>query len=315
MKTAFVSAALLLSFASFAQTSFDSSSKEKNENIIIRKKGGTKEKTTIVIDGDKVTINGKPAEDYKNSDIEITENDNFDNEPFPPPPPAPALPPHGGSKMFFRNFNSTQNKAFLGVASNSDEGGATIRSVTKNSPAEKAGLKEGDVITKAGSSNIDDADDLMEAIGKYKPEDKVSITYKRDKKESTVTVTLDKNKPQSFSWNNDNNMMLSPDMKNFSFNWNDDKPRLGLRIQDTENGVGVKVLNLSDDDSPAAKAGLKEDDVITQINEKNILSVKDAKDELAFVKKGDDIKVNYLRGGAAQTATIHIPKPLQSSDL
>ena len=44
---------------------------KKQKDIIIRKKGDSKEKTTIVIDGDKVTINGKPAEDYKDDDVEI----------------------------------------------------------------------------------------------------------------------------------------------------------------------------------------------------------------------------------------------------
>ncbi len=315
MKRILATSAMLLAIcASSAFGQKAPPAKEKSQNIIIRKNGDDKEKTTIVIDGDKITVNGKPIEDYKGN-IEITENSdgNFDFSATPPfPPAAPLAPagPHGGSKTFVRSFNSMQNSAFLGVASESEDGGASVNSVTKNSPAEKAGLKEGDVITKVGSTHIDDANDLVEAIGKYKPEDKITITYKRDNKENNITVTLEKNKTQTFNWNNSDNVF-----KNFSLNWNDNKPRLGLRVQDLENNTGVKVIDVNDDDSPAAKAGLHEDDVITQVNGKNVQSVKDVKDQLADVKPGDDVKINYQRGSAAQTATIHIPKPLQTSDL
>ncbi len=318
MKTNLISLSLLLiifASASFAQTALTPPVKEKDQNIIIHKKGDNKEKTTIVIEGEKVTINGKPASDYKDGDITIVNGNRFNHNSISPVPPIAPFPPQGGTKMLLQNLYSFKNEAFLGVLSSSDENGATISSVSKNSPAEKAGLKEGDVITKVGNDKIDDANDLMETIGKYKPQDKVSITYLRDKKEYTQTVTLDKNKKDSFVWNNDQNVFRNDMMNNFPFNLDDSKPHLGLRVQDVENGSGVKVLEINDDNSPAAKAGLKEDDIITQINGKNVQSVKDIKDAMTDVKRGDDIKVNYQRGGASQTATVHFPKPLQTSDL
>ncbi len=232
-----------------------------------------------------------------------------------PPLPIAPLPPQGGPKMFMQSFNGFGNEAVLGVLSTSTDKGAAISSITKNSAAEKAGLKKGDVITKVDDEKIDDANDLVEAIGKHKPADKVSITYMRDKKEATTTATLDKNKNGSFVWNNDNNLLRNDMMKNFSFDFNNNKPHLGLRVQDVENGSGVKVLNVDDDDSPAAKAGLKEEDVITQINGKNVKSVNDLRDALADVKAGDNVTISYQRGGASQTATVHFPKSLQTSDL
>ncbi|MDQ2753050.1 MAG: PDZ domain-containing protein [Bacteroidota bacterium] len=318
MKTTFVSLSVLfvmLAPTSFAQTSPEPVPKSKDQNIIIHKKGDSKEKTTIVIDGDKVTINGKPAEDYKGGDITIMNGNRFNhNAPMPPMPIAP-LPPQGGTKMFMQQFNGFGNEAVLGVMSQSTENGATISSITKNSSAEKGGLKEGDVITKVGDDNIDDANDLVEAIGKHKPADKVSITYQRDKKQNTTTVILGKNKNQAFVWNNDENVLRNNMMNDFSFNEKNSKPELGLRVQDVENGSGVKVLNVNNDDSPAATAGLKEDDVITQINGKTVQSVKDLKDALANVKQGDDVTINYQRGSGSQTAKVHFPKPLQTSDL
>ena len=314
MKTKFVSLSallILLATATFAQIAPPPSpAPAKNENIIIHKNGDSKEKTTIVIDGDKVTINGKPAEDYKGSDVTIMNGNRFNHNSLMPPVPIAPMPPQGGPKMFMQNFSGFGNDAVLGVMSESTDNGATISSITKNSAAEKAGLKKGDVITKVGDDTIDDANDLVEAIGKHKPADKVSITYQRDKKEATVTATLDKNKNGSFVWNNDNNVF-----RNFAFDLNNGKPHLGLQVQDVENGSGVRVLSINDDDSPAAKAGLKEDDVITQIGGKTVKSVNDLKDALADVKAGDNVTINYQRGSASQTATVHFPKPLQTSDL
>jgi len=286
----------------------------KGESIIIHKNGDTKEKLTIVVDGDSVTINGKPAKDFNNGDVQIIRNHNHGSDiiAFAPIP--------GGPKVFNRSFNFQSNDAVLGVMpiDTGNDTGAKINEVTEGSAADKAGLKEGDVITKIGDQKIDDADDLYEVISKYKPNDKVTITYMRDKKVSTTTATLDKNKTRPFVWNGNNddfNMFKLKDGKGFNFMWDNDKPRLGMRVQDTENSGGVTVKDIDDEDSPAAKAGLKENDVITQVNGKAVQSVKDIKDLLKDLKPGDDVKLQYKRNGATQSATVHIPKPLQTSDL
>jgi serine protease Do len=283
----------------------------KGESIIIHKNGDSKEKLTIVIDGDNITINGKPAKDFKNGDVEVIRNRGWD------PGSYALISPNGGPKAFSRSFNMHDNDAVLGVMPIDGDNGAKLNEVTKGSAADKAGLKEGDVITKINDQKVEDADDLVDAISKYKPNDKVTITYMRDKKQNTTTATLDKNKGHTFVWNgndSDFNMFKFKDGNDFNFMWND-KPRLGLRVQDTENGQGVTVKDIDDDDSPAAKAGLKEDDVITAVNGKAVQSVKDIKDQLKDLKQGDDVKLTYKRNGTTQTATVHIPKPLQTSDL
>ncbi|NLU76253.1 PDZ domain-containing protein [Streptomyces sp. HNM0575] len=62
--------------------------------------------------------------------------------------------------------------------------------VTKDGPADKAGLKSGDVITKLDDTTIDSGPTLIGTIWTHKPDEKVKITYKRDGKESTTDVTL-----------------------------------------------------------------------------------------------------------------------------
>src|SRR5690349_24440189 len=158
------------SVAVFAQEKTEPKEKKESGDIIIHKKADTNEKLTIVIDGDKVTVNGKPVEDYKSDDVDII-RDGDESFAFA----APMVPPGNMNVMgddFMKEIHS--NKAFLGVMTKEGDGGAQITEITKESPAEKAGLKEGDVITKINSDKVEDADDLYKAIGKYKPGEKVN---------------------------------------------------------------------------------------------------------------------------------------------
>jgi len=70
------------------------------------------------------------------------------------------------------------------------EPGVLIGDVLPGLPAEKAGLKEGDLITKWNGEAVDGVESWMPMLGKHEPGDKVTITYLRDKQEATVEVTL-----------------------------------------------------------------------------------------------------------------------------
>lgn len=307
-------AAVLLAGSASAQSSDNSDKISKNQDIIIHRNGDSKEKLTIVVDGDKVTINGKPADDYKGDDVDVITNDGWPHAFIAPRAP---FPPRGGVQMF-RDFNLKSNKAFLGIVTDKGDNGAKVAEVSKGSAAEKAGLKEGDVITKIGDEKVEDAEDVYNAIGKYNPDDKVTITYKRDGKENTTTATLGKNDTKAFSWNDNGDhfkFRMSPDMNMapFVYSWNR-KPRLGIQAQDTEDSKGVKVLDV-DDATPADKAGLKEDDIITSVNGKTVTSVDELKTAIKDVKDGDSVKITYLRNGQSQTTEVKFPKDLKTSDL
>ena len=81
-------------------------------------------------------------------------------------------------------------RGFLGIHLTPMEGEAQISGFADDSPAEKAGLKEGDVIVKIQDKPVKEVNDLMEMMQKTKPGEKVAITVKRDDKEKTVTITL-----------------------------------------------------------------------------------------------------------------------------
>jgi putative serine protease PepD len=80
---------------------------------------------------------------------------------------------------------------FLGVrVADAQNGGATLVSVQAGSPAAKAGLQEGDIVTKFGDKTVGDSDDLVSAVQSGKVGDQVTVTYTRNGDEKTTTVTL-----------------------------------------------------------------------------------------------------------------------------
>jgi putative serine protease PepD len=86
----------------------------------------------------------------------------------------------------------TVQHAYLGihVGDATNGAGALIGSVTANSPASKAGLKAGDVITKFDSTPITKADDLTAAVTAHAPNDKATVTVTRNGKSVQIDVTL-----------------------------------------------------------------------------------------------------------------------------
>lgn len=80
---------------------------------------------------------------------------------------------------------------FLGVSvAEATNGGALVQSVTSGSPAEKAGLQQGDVITKLGDKEIKNADDLLNAVQSGTVGQPVELTFTRNGEQKTATVTL-----------------------------------------------------------------------------------------------------------------------------
>ncbi|WP_327085220.1 trypsin-like peptidase domain-containing protein [Nonomuraea sp. NBC_01738] len=93
--------------------------------------------------------------------------------------------------------NGKVNHAFLGVSvtdATGDVPGALIGQVTAGSPADKAGLKQGDLITKVGDKAVDTGDTVVGQVRGFKPGQQVKITYMRDGKPNEVTVTLEEKK-------------------------------------------------------------------------------------------------------------------------
>jgi putative serine protease PepD len=86
--------------------------------------------------------------------------------------------------------NGEATHAYLGVQVGDADDGALLGGIESGSPADEAGLQDGDVVTKVDDDQVSNATDLTAAIRAHSPGDKVTITYERDGDESTAEVTL-----------------------------------------------------------------------------------------------------------------------------
>ena len=86
--------------------------------------------------------------------------------------------------------NGAAQHAYLGVELGDSGTSARVVSVRASTPASKAGLRAGDVITAIGGGHISSSDELRAAINARKPGDRVSITYTRNGTRHTVSLTL-----------------------------------------------------------------------------------------------------------------------------
>lgn len=317
--------------------------KKESQEIIIRKKGDKDTKITVEISGDKVTINGKPLSEFKDDEITINRRniivrDGKGNNRYSITTPDMF----DGFSGFWSDDHATSH-AFLGVTTQDVEGGAKITDVTEESAAAKAGLKEGDIITKVADKKVTGQESLYDIISSMKPKEEVTVYYKRDGKESSAKAVLGERKGGAFAYSfsgpdgiaktytmpgmtprlkgiprvdtwNGNDWSTNADGYNLFSESFPRQKRLGLRIQDTEEGNGVKVLG-TDTDSPAEKAGLKKDDIVTEIAGKKVTNTDEAREQLMDAQEKSSYTIKAKRNGSEMSFDIKVPKKLKTANL
>ncbi len=302
--------------------------KKEVEQIIITRKGDKNEKCVVEINGDKITVNGKPIDEYKDKDgdISVRLSKLKDMEYLA------RIPGMSGNWNFNDNNNNfgfireDANRAMLGVTTEKTDQGVEINSITKESAAEKLGLKEGDVITKVDGKKIESPDDLSATIKTHKPGEKVTVTYLRDKKEQTGTAELTGWKNQNFKMDlggmNFDKVMPkiqavprngTPFGQN-NWTYSTGQPKLGLSVQDTEDGKGVKVIEV-DHESNAAKAGIKEEDVVTEVDGKTVNSTDEMVKIIKESKEKNSVMFKLKRSGKTQNIEVKMPRKIKTADM
>ncbi|WP_127090108.1 Do family serine endopeptidase [Aquabacter cavernae] len=159
----------------------------------------------------------------------------------------------------------------------SEPQGALIAQVQADTPAAKAGLKSGDVVSKVNGETVKDARDLSRRIGMMKPGSTVALTVIRDGKTSNMDVKLEQ---------------LPSEQKQASVQEKDSAstsvPRLGLQLAPAKSvqgagEEGVVVVEV-EPNGPAAQRGIRSGDVILDVGGKVVTSPKDVSDGLAAAK-------------------------------
>lgn len=200
--------------------------------------------------------------------------------------------------------------------------GAIVRDVQANGPAAKAGLKEGDVITKVGNTPIRGELDVRNSMITHKPKQKVPITYVREGKTLIAQVELAE-RPENVEASRP--PTGTPDIRD-PFGWFGPPPGGSDNVPGQPAKLGVSVADLTDENrslsptgkgvlitavepgSPAARAGIRPDTVLLKVGDTEITSVEQLRQTVAKFKTGDRTMITVARqtraGVAQMTTTI-----------
>lgn len=169
-----------------------------------------------------------------------------------------------------------------------DEKGALITEVVAGSPADKSGLKAGDVIRTFDGKKIQEMNDLPRLVATTPISKQVKLTYLREGKEVDTTVVIDRLKE------GDNGAMVDDAGAVLGMQVQELSGELARRLQSPETS-GVVVTWL-DDDGLAATAGILLNDIVKEINGHKIDSLDEYKKAIAAHKKGDFARLLVRRG-------------------
>lgn len=163
--------------------------------------------------------------------------------------------------------------------------GVLVSEVRSDGAAKEAGIELDDVILAINGVNVNNPGELQEQVSKYRPNDKISVTIKRNGKTKQIEVTL-RNLQGSTSIvkSGEFNSMLGARFEELT---KQEKTKLGITN-------GVKVAELSAGKLRAE--GVQEGFMITRINDKAVNSVEDLKRILNDVKGGVYIEGVYPNG-------------------
>jgi serine protease Do len=158
----------------------------------------------------------------------------------------------------------------------SDDFGALVTDVTEDSPAKAAGLRAGDAITEVNGRRIEDSRDLARKIADYTPGTTVKVSVRRGDRDVTIDVKLGRF-PSS-----------EPKVAMQNEGGDDAEPtaleELGLSLRANDRGDGV-VIEEVDAESDAAEKGLRQGDVIVEVNSRKVSKPSDIDEQVREARK------------------------------
>ncbi|MAB10850.1 DegQ family serine endoprotease [Hyphomonas sp.] len=159
--------------------------------------------------------------------------------------------------------------------------GAVVSEVVEDSPSDKAGIKPGDVIIALNGEAIRTSSDLRNAVGLTQPDSKIELTVLRDGRERRIGVTVgDLPEPAEVS---------TPRLEGASIT------ELPPHIrEDVEDGVYIAMVEAG---SPAWRAGLRQGDVILEVNRRAVDSVDAFNQRLSDIDGAIALTVQRGPGG------------------
>jgi len=167
--------------------------------------------------------------------------------------------------------------------------GVVVQKIQPDGPAEKAGLKSGDIILTIDGRPIKDGDDLVDEIARRRPGSSVRLGYLRDGKQADATVTIG-DRDKVFASMGDRQTETNPDEKGDA-----GETKLGLVVREMTPAIAAKVhasgvmIQSVRTGSFADLQGLEPGDVIIRINRQPTATREQFNAVVSKLKTGDDV--------------------------
>lgn len=176
-----------------------------------------------------------------------------------------------------------------------DRRGALVGNVVPDGPADRAGIRNGDVIIEFNGQRVNDADHLKNMVGLTPPGTRVTLRLIRNGREQTVTVELGERPAERTS-----RMPESGDRGNTLSGIAVDELTPSLRNRfDIPRSIAGVIISDIDPDSPAAEVGLQPGDVIMEVNRQPVTSVEAFRQAVSRVgRRRALLRVYFSRSGS-----------------
>jgi len=223
---------------------------------------------------------------------------------FPHSSPAASGKPHLGVYLQELNDNLREHFSFMGD-------GVLIMEVIEDTGADRAGLKNKDIIIEINGEKIGSVDDIQNEVKKTRPGEKIEMKIFRGKSKKNMLVEVTEKKRRS--------------ARHYPGKWvqfmNNDRPWIGIHMQDlnpqmaeyfkVEHGVLITEIT---EDSPAERSKLKAGDVIITWEKRQIEDTKDLLKRLDKSEPGDEVTLTIIRKGKKKKKKITPVEPKDDSN-
>ena len=184
--------------------------------------------------------------------------------------------------------------------------GALVNEVNSGSPAEEAGIQEGDIILRVNNNRVEDSNDLMNKIAAYSPGTDVELLVWRDESEKEITVELGERPGRE-------------ELMAGRTNGGDAETVLGMEVanltaenmrrfnRDYEGEEGVLVVGV-DPGSVAARENIQPGDLITQVNRKDVNNISEFNGVVKDLEPNDVVLFRMKRGDSNFYAGLRVPE-------
>lgn len=177
-----------------------------------------------------------------------------------------------------------------------DQKGVLVGDVTEDSPAERAGIKRGDVITGYNGKEVGDPVTLKNMVANTPPNTKVVLRIVHDGKIETIKVTVAELSAEMQKMQGKfDNVLKGIQVQNIT-----QDIRSGLRLSKQVNGV---IITDIDEGSPAGSV-LTRNDVIMEVNREGINNLKDFEMAASRIRSGQNVLLLIYRDGATFYVTL-----------